>query len=176
MNAFATNNLDDAVDEPRRRPTMVLAVVGGSLIVSATALAAFGILNTNHMNNATDQNIDEQDAAAISRQYPGTLLLPLPPTATPSYRPSIRPSASSLPSQSPSTSVSPSSQPSSIPSTSVKPSSGPSESPSTTSKPSGNPSFVPSVAPSAVPSVRPTALPSISIAPTFYPTRKPTKV
>ena len=119
MSAFATNNLDDAVDEPRRRPAIALAVVGGSLVVSAAALAAFGILNTNQMNNPANQIDDEQDATAISRQYPDTLLLPLPPTATPSYRPSIRPSASSLPSQSPSTSASPSSLPSSVPSYSV---------------------------------------------------------
>ncbi|KAL7539790.1 hypothetical protein ACHAXR_009605 [Thalassiosira sp. AJA248-18] len=153
-----------------------MAVVGGSLVVTAAALTVLGILDsTDLLRNTNDQNDDEKDAEALSRQYPNELLLPLPPTTSPVIRPSTTPSSSTAPSQSPSISTAPSEQPSSRPTATGRPSSMPSVSPSITSNPTDHPSSLPSVIPSGTPSMRPSNLPTVSSEPTHYPTTSPTK-
>ncbi|KAL7546933.1 hypothetical protein ACHAWF_010268 [Thalassiosira exigua] len=160
----------------RANNNMAMTVVGGGLVVTAASLTALGILALSEISGK--QNDEENGVRAGQKQnrlQDEPLLLPLPPTSSPVYRPSSSPSESSAPSQNPSMSDSPSALPSSSPSASARPTQLPSSPPSLTTKPSNVPSLVPSFAPSAKPSTDPSSLPSASLIPTHAPTtRSPT--
>lgn len=153
----------------RRSSTATLTAIGGGIVVTATAIAALGLLG-----GFDNLKKDKQDAGSASNEFLAELLLPLPPTKSPVHAPSTTPSQSVAPSFRPSFTARPSAQPSSLPTHTALPSSMPSNHPSITTKPTAAPSLPPSDIPSANPSTQPSFKPSTSLVPTHHPTVSPT--
>lgn len=149
-------------------------VVGGSLVVAMTAFGVLGRFNTFFADDTEGGGEEGNVSKSVWREHRSGSILPLPLTASPTHRPSIKPSASHVPSLMPSVTLAPSEHPSSTPTASGKPSLTASDFPSVSGEPTRTPSSYPSIRPSILPTRPPSFPPTTSIQPTGLPTASPT--